>query len=56
MPLRYRDSGRSPNYLDAKELVELLSVCHLEHVGEEGLDLVVVRTSTGIERSLVLKR
>ena len=32
----------SPNYLDAKEVVELLHVRHLEFVGEEGLDLVNV--------------
>ena len=29
-------------YLDAKEVMELFHVCHLEFVGEEGLDLVDV--------------
>ena len=29
-----------PDYLDAKEVVELLHVCHLEFFGEEGLDLI----------------
>ena len=40
MPLRDHDPGRSPNYLDAEEVVELLHVRHLEFVGEEGLDLI----------------
>ena len=52
MPLRYRDSGRSPNYLDAKEVVELLHVRHLEFVREEEFDLVdVERWSTPMTRS-----
>ena len=42
MPLRDHDSGRSSNYLDAKEVVELLHVRHLEFVREEVLDLVDV--------------
>ena len=40
MSLRDHDSGQSPNYLDAKEVVELLHVRHLEFVGEEGLAFV----------------
>ena len=42
MPLRDHDSGWSLNYLDAKEVVELLHVRYLELVGEEGLDFVDV--------------
>ena len=42
MPLRDHDPGRSPNYLDAEEVMELLHVRHLELVGEEGLDFVDV--------------
>ena len=38
MSLRDHDFGRSPNYFDAKEVVDLLHVRHLEFVGEEGLD------------------
>ena len=40
--VRDHDSDRSPNYLDAKEVVELLHVRHLELVKEEGFDLVDV--------------
>ena len=40
MPLRDHDSGRSANYLDAEEVVELLHVRHLELVGKEGFDLI----------------
>ena len=40
MSLRDHDSGRSPNYLDAEKVVELLHVLHLELVGEEELDLI----------------
>ena len=40
MPSRDHDSSRSPNYLDAETVVELLHVCHLELFGEEGLDLI----------------
>mgnify|MGYP007069662446 CR=1 FL=1 len=42
MAFRDHDSGRSPNYLDAEKVVELLHVRHLEFVGEEELDLVDV--------------
>ena len=38
----FRNSGRSPNYLDAEEVVELLHVRHLELVGKEGLNFVDV--------------
>ena len=30
----------SPNYPDAKKVVDLLHVHHLKFVGEEGLDLI----------------
>ena len=42
MSLRDHDLGRSPNYLDAEEVVELLHVRHLELVEKEGLDFVDV--------------
>ena len=42
MSLRYHNSGRSPNYLDAKKVLELLRVRHLELVREEGLEFVDV--------------
>ena len=42
MPLRDHDPGRSLNYLNAEELIELLHVRHLELVGKEGLDFVDV--------------
>ena len=42
MPVRDDDPDRSPNYLDAEEVVELLHVRHLELVGEEELDFVDV--------------
>ena len=38
MPLRDHDSDRSPNYLDAEEVV--VYVRHLELVGNEGFDLI----------------
>ena len=38
MSLRDHDSGRSLNYLDGEEVVELLHVSHLDFVREEGLD------------------
>ena len=38
MPLRDHDSRRSPNYLNAEEVVELLHVRLVELVREEGLD------------------
>ena len=34
--------SRSPNYLDAKEVMEPFHVRHLEFVGEQGIDLVDV--------------
>ena len=40
VPSRDHKSDRSPNYLDAEEVVELLHVRHLELVGKEGFDLI----------------
>ena len=40
--LKDHNTGWIPNYLDAKEVMELVHVCHLEFVGEEELDLVAV--------------
>ena len=42
LPLRDHNSGWSPNYLDAKEVMKLFHIRHLEFVGEEGFDLVDV--------------
>ena len=40
MTLSDHNLGRSPNYLDAEKVVELLHVRHLELVGKEGFDLI----------------
>ena len=42
MPLGDHNVGWSSNYLDAKEVMELLHVRDLEFAGEEGLNLVDV--------------
>ena len=42
MPLGDNNLGWSPNYLDAKEVMELFHVRHLEFAGDEGVDLVDV--------------
>ena len=42
MSLGDHNANWSLNYLDAKEVMELLHVCHLEFAGEEGLDLIDV--------------
>ena len=42
LPLGDHNSGWSSNYLDAKEVMVLLHVCHLKFAGEKGLDLVDV--------------
>ena len=39
MALRDHNSYKSPNYLDAKEVMKLLHVRHFELSGEEGLGL-----------------
>ena len=40
MLLRDHNADQNLNYFDSKEVMELLHVCHLEFVGEEGLHLV----------------
>ena len=42
MALRDHNWGWSLNYLDVKEVMELLHIRHLEFAGEEGLDFVDV--------------
>mgnify|MGYP007069670620 CR=1 FL=1 len=42
MSLGDNNAEWSPNYLDAKEVMELFHVRHFEFSGEEGLDLVDV--------------